>query len=75
MRLRKMQKSLWTRAAEMLYRGLRTLNKLDAVEEAERVAATKITIPTSNFDFPEILLDPVEAEAFWVSLDSGSEKL
>jgi len=75
MRLRKMQKSLRTRAAEMLRRGLRTLDELDAAEEAERVATAKITVPTGDFDFPEIPLDPVEAEAFWASLDSGGEKL
>ena len=59
----------------MLCKGLRTLDKLDVVEEVERVATAKITISTSDFDFPEILLDPVKAEAFWASLDSSSEKL
>jgi hypothetical protein len=39
------------------------------------VATAKITVPISDFDFPEILLDPVEVEAFWASLDSGSKKL
>jgi hypothetical protein len=48
----------------MLYRGLRTLNELDVVEEVERVAAAKITVSTSDFNFPEIPLDPVEVEAF-----------
>jgi hypothetical protein len=51
-------------AMEMLYRGLRTLNELDIVEEVERVAVAKITVSISDFDFPEILLDPVKAEAF-----------
>jgi hypothetical protein len=70
-----MQKSLWTCAAEMLHRGLRTLDELDVIEEAERVAAAKIIVSTSDFDFPKIPLDPVEAEAFWASLDSSSKRL
>ena len=49
---------------EMLYSGLRTLNKLDIIEEAERVVIAKITVSINNFDFPKILLDPIEAEAF-----------
>jgi hypothetical protein len=59
----------------MLYRGLRTLNKLDIVEEAERVAVAKITIPISDFNFPEILLNLIKAKAFWASLDFDGEKL
>jgi hypothetical protein len=59
-----MQKSLWTYTIEMLYRGLRTLDELDIIEEAERVAMAKITVPISGFNFPEILLDLIEAEAF-----------
>jgi hypothetical protein len=48
----------------MLYRGLRTLDKLDIIKEAERVTTAKITISISDFDFPEILLNPIKAEAF-----------
>jgi hypothetical protein len=48
----------------MLYRGLRTLNKLDIIEEAERVVIAKITISINNFNFPKILLDSIKAEAF-----------
>jgi hypothetical protein len=59
----------------MLHRGLKSLDKLDIVEEAERVAIVKITISSNNFNFSEILLDPVKMEAFWASLDSGGEKL
>ena len=36
---------------------------------------TKVTVSTNNFNFSKILLDPVKAEAFWVSLDSSSKKL
>jgi len=75
LRLDLQQRSLRTRGREMLRRGLKSLDELDAAEEAERVAAAKITVPTGDFDFPEIPLDPVEAEAFWASLDSGGEKL
>jgi hypothetical protein len=59
-----MQKSLWTCTIEILYRGLRTLNKLDIIKEAERVIIAKITISTNNFNFPKVLLDPIKAEAF-----------
>ena len=48
----------------MLYKGLRTLNKLDIVEEVERVATAKIIISISDFNFSKILLDPIKAEAF-----------
>jgi hypothetical protein len=48
----------------MLYYSLKTLNKLNAVEEAERVAAAKIIVSTSNFNFLKILLDSIKAEAF-----------
>ena len=48
----------------MLHRGLRTLDELDIIEEVERVAVAKITISTSDFDFPKILLDSIKAETF-----------
>ena len=48
----------------MLYRGLRTLNKLNIVEEAERMAVAKIIISINNFDFPKILLNSIKAKAF-----------
>jgi hypothetical protein len=48
----------------MLYRGLRTLNELDVVEKIEKVAAAKITISISDFDFPKIPLNLIKAEAF-----------
>lgn len=47
MRIRKMQKSLKDRGAEMLQRGLRTLDELDAVEEKERREA-EAREPSSN---------------------------
>jgi hypothetical protein len=48
----------------MLCRGLKSLNKLDIIEKAERVVIAKIIVSINNFNFPEILLDPVKAEAF-----------
>ena len=48
----------------MLHQGLRTLNKLNVIKEAEKVAATKITIPISDFNFSKILLNPTKAKAF-----------
>jgi len=39
MRIRKMQKSLKERGAEMLRRGLKTLDELDEAEEKERKKA------------------------------------
>jgi hypothetical protein len=47
----------------MLYKGLRTLNKLNAAEEVEKMAAI-ITILISDFNFLKIPLNPIKAEAF-----------
>ena len=75
LRLRKQKRFLEAREHEMSRRGLRYLDELDAAEEAEKVAAAAIPLPTGDFEFPEIPLDPVEAAAFWASLDTGGEKL
>jgi hypothetical protein len=48
----------------MLYKGLKSLDKLDIVEEAERVTAAKITVLISDFNFSEIPLNSIKAEAF-----------
>jgi hypothetical protein len=48
----------------MLYRGLKSLNKLNAVEEVERVAIAKVLVPINNFNFPKILLNPIVKAAF-----------
>jgi hypothetical protein len=48
----------------MLYRGLKSLDKLDVIEEAERVAAAKIIVLINVFNFSKILLDFIKAEAF-----------
>jgi hypothetical protein len=48
----------------MLHRGLKSLDELDVVEEAERVVVAKITVSTSDFDFPEIPLNSIKVEAF-----------
>jgi hypothetical protein len=75
LRLRKQKLFLEAREFEMSKRGLKYLDELDAAEEAEKVAAAAIPLPTGDFEFPEIPLDPVEAAAFWASLDTGGEKL
>jgi hypothetical protein len=75
LRLHTQKASLRSRGREMLRRGLKSLDELDAAEEAEKVAAAAIPLPTGDFEFPEIPLDPVEAAAFWASLDTGGEKL
>lgn len=47
LRLRKQKRLIRTRGKEMLRRGLKTLDELDAAEEAERVAA-EITAPNPS---------------------------
>jgi hypothetical protein len=59
----------------MLHWGLKSLDELDIIEKAEKVAAAIIAVLINNFDFPKILLDPIKVEAFWASLDSSSKKL
>ena len=48
----------------MLYKGLKTLDKLDIIKEAERVAVAKASVSINNFNFPKILLDLIKVEAF-----------
>ena len=48
----------------MLCQGLKSLDELDIVEEAERVVVAKITISISDFNFPEILLNPIKIKTF-----------
>jgi hypothetical protein len=48
----------------MLYKGLKTLDKLDAAEEAKRVIIAKVSVFISGFNFPKILLNSIKAKAF-----------
>jgi hypothetical protein len=48
----------------MLYYGLKTLDELNIIEEAERVIAARLPLSINNFDFSKILLDSIKAEAF-----------
>jgi hypothetical protein len=48
----------------MLYKGFKSLNKLDIAEEAERVAIAKVLIPINNFNFFKILLNPIIKATF-----------
>jgi hypothetical protein len=41
----------------MLYRGLKSLDKLDIIEEVKRLAIAKALVPTNNFDFLKIPLN------------------
>ena len=60
----------WARAAEMLRCGLKSLDELDAVEEAERSAEVQTPIktdsPTSEAPNPYDSLDPELAAALAV---------
>jgi hypothetical protein len=49
---------------EMLHKGLKSLDELNIIKEAERVAITKVLVPISNFDFPKILLNPIKEADF-----------
>jgi hypothetical protein len=57
----------------MLYRGLKSLNKLNVIEEAKRVVITNTTLFINNLYFPKILLDLVKVSTFWASLNNISK--
>jgi hypothetical protein len=48
----------------MLYKGLKSLNKLNIVKEAKRVIVAKVLVFISNFNFLKILLNPIIEAAF-----------
>jgi hypothetical protein len=48
----------------MLYRGFKSLNKLNAAEEAKRVIIAKALILINNFNFLKILLNLIMEAAF-----------
>jgi hypothetical protein len=48
----------------MLYRGLKSLNKLNIVKEVERLVIAKALVSISNFNFPKILLNPIVEAIF-----------
>jgi hypothetical protein len=48
----------------MLYRGLKSLDKLNIAEEAERVAIAKVFNPISGFVFFKIPLNLIKEAAF-----------
>jgi hypothetical protein len=59
MRIEKQRKMFRARAADMLRRGLRSMDELEAAEEAERVAAEKEgSLEASTFSEPIDLTDP-----------------
>jgi hypothetical protein len=59
-----MQKSLYIYIVEILHKGLKSLNKLDVAEEAERVAIAKTLALTNDFNFPKIPLNSIVKAAF-----------
>jgi hypothetical protein len=48
----------------MLYKGLKSLNKLNIVEEVKRLVVVKTLAPISDFDFFKIPLNPIVEAAF-----------
>jgi hypothetical protein len=48
----------------MLYKGLKSLDKLNAAEEVERLAIAKALVPTNAFNFLKIPLNPIIEAAF-----------
>jgi hypothetical protein len=48
----------------MLYKGFKSLNKLDIVKEAERVVMAKVLVSINNFNFLKILLNLIVEAAF-----------
>jgi hypothetical protein len=48
----------------MLYKGLKSLNKLNIIKEAKRVTIAKVLILINNFNFFKILLNLIIKAAF-----------
>jgi hypothetical protein len=48
----------------MLYKGLKSLNKLNIVKKAKRVIIAKVLIPINNFNFLKIPLNLIIKAAF-----------
>jgi hypothetical protein len=49
---------------EMLYKGFKSLNKLNIVKEVKRVVITKALVFINNFNFFKILLNYIIEAAF-----------
>ena len=70
MRLRKQQKALKTRGAEMLRRGLHSLDELDAAEERERAALAEANhLPTAP---PTISSEALDLELDFSTFDHAA---
>jgi hypothetical protein len=48
----------------MLYKGLKSLNKLDIIKEIKRVVVAKVLILINNFNFPKMPLNLIIKAAF-----------
>jgi hypothetical protein len=49
---------------EMLYKGLKSLNKLNIAKEAKRVVIAKALVLINNFNFLKILLNLIVKATF-----------
>jgi hypothetical protein len=49
---------------EILYKGFKSLNKLNIIKEAKRVVMAKALILINNFNFFKILLNSIIKAAF-----------
>jgi hypothetical protein len=57
----------------MLYKGFKSLDKLNIVKEAKRVIMAKALVFTNDFNFLKILLNSIVKAAFWASLNNVSK--
>lgn len=82
LRLRKQKRLIRTRGKDMLRRGLKTLDELDAAEEAERAAveqpaetAPPVSDSNSSGDVPPLGLAPLgsPSPSFWEFLVSEAD--
>jgi hypothetical protein len=59
-----MQKSFWVHIIKILYKSLKSLDKLNIVEKVKRLAIAKVLILINNFDFLKILLNSIVEAIF-----------
>jgi hypothetical protein len=49
---------------KILYKGLKSLNKLNIVKEVKRSVIAKALVPINDFNFPKIPLNPIIKATF-----------
>lgn len=77
LRLQKQREFFQDRASEMIRRGLKTMDELDAAEEEERAAAAS-SLPTSRPgpgapNLEPAMLDWPDSESFWAALGADDD--